>query len=135
MREIISEKIVSELGFGLDWAAKRQRTIANNIANVDTAGYKRRDVTFPETLTQAAKNQDKELSLMRTHERHLLPSTNEDLSTTVHMGTSHRNDGNNVDIELETAELAKNSLYYNALIERVGGHFRNLRMVISEGRR
>ena len=44
-----------ELGMGLDWAVKRHQAIANNIANIDTPGYKRQDVAFPEVLAQAVK--------------------------------------------------------------------------------
>lgn len=131
----MSERIVSELSKGLDWAAKRQQTIANNIANVDTPGYKRQDVTFPEALAQAAKGQSTKLTLRRTNAGHLAPPSVGTYSTITQKGTSHRNDGNNVDMELETAELAKNALYYDALIDQLGGYLRNLRLVISEGRR
>jgi len=40
-----------------------------------------------------------------------------------------------VDAEVETAELAKNAMYYDSLIDRAGGYLRSLRLVISEGRR
>ena len=128
----ITERVISELSLGLDWAAKRQRAIANNLANVDTPGYKRQEATFPEALAWAAQEQ---LSLSRTNDRHLPPQVTGTFSTVVESSTSHRNDGNNVDIELETAELTRNSLYYNALIDRAGDYFRSLRLVISEGRR
>lgn len=132
MRNMVSERIVLELEAGLDWAAKRQQAIANNIANVDTPGYKRQDVTFPETLAQV---QNTKLKLRRTNAGHMSPLATEAFFTIKHQGTSLRNDSNNVDMEAETAELAKNTLYYDALIDRVGGYFRNLRLVISEGRR
>jgi flagellar basal-body rod protein FlgB len=127
-----TERVISELSLGLDWSAKRQQAIANNLANVDTPGFKRNEVTFPEALQQAAS---KQVILSRTHERHLLPKPTGTVSTVVKSDTSHRNDGNNVDIELETAELVQNSLYYNALIDRAGDYFKSLRLVISEGRR
>ena len=114
---------------------KRHQAIANNIANIDTPGYKRQDVAFPEVLAQAVKSEGSKLTLRRTNPRHLPPPPTGSLSVTVERGTSLRNDGNNVDAEVETAELAKNAMYYDSLIDRAGGYLRSLRLVISEGRR
>ncbi|MFY9187770.1 MAG: flagellar basal body rod protein FlgB, partial [bacterium] len=135
VRSMMSERILSELGMGLDWAVKRHQAIANNIANIDTPGYKRQDVAFPEVLAQAVKSEGSKLTLRRTNPRHLPPPPTGSLSVTVERGTSLRNDGNNVDAEVETAELAKNAMYYDSLIDRAGGYLRSLRLVISEGRR
>ena len=48
--------------------------------------------------------------------------------------TTYKPNGNNVDMDLEMAELAKNQLWFNALTERVNGKFNTLRTVINEGR-
>ena len=131
-----SEQILSELGLGLDWAAKRHNAIANNIANIDTPKYKRQDVTFPQALARAIKGKNSNLPLKRTNPRHLpAPAAETSIAIVEDKGTTYRNDGNNVDPEVEVAELLKNTLYYDALIDRIGGHVRSLRLVISEGRR
>ncbi|NLG86245.1 MAG: flagellar basal body rod protein FlgB [Firmicutes bacterium] len=132
MPDLIAEQVISELSLGLDWAAKKQRAIANNLSNVDTPGYKRQEVTFPQALQRATQRQ---LSLRQTNSRHLPSKVTGAASTVIETNTTHRNDGNNVDIELETTELTRNFLYYNALIDQAGEYFRNLRLVISEGRR
>ena len=44
--------------------------------------------------------------------------------------TSMRNDGNNVDLELEKVNQAANTLKYNALITKINGKFNNLKTVI-----
>jgi flagellar basal-body rod protein FlgB len=44
-------------------------------------------------------------------------------------------DENNVDIDTEMANLAKNNIMYNALIQKISGEFRRIKNVINEGRR
>ncbi|MFP4372110.1 MAG: flagellar basal body rod protein FlgB, partial [Halanaerobium sp.] len=44
-----------------------------------------------------------------------------------------RNDENSVDVEVEMAELAKNSIYYNVMSKRAAGHFSSLNQVIQQG--
>lgn len=46
-----------------------------------------------------------------------------------------RLDGNNVDIESEMVQLAKNSIKYDTLIQRISSDFRRIKSVINEGRR
>ncbi|MDA8233851.1 MAG: flagellar basal body rod protein FlgB [Clostridia bacterium] len=125
---------------GLDAAALRQNVIANNLSNVDTPGFKRSFVTFEEELKAAlAAGKGPKLRGVMTDEKHLpigprslgliMPQTH------VQRNTSLRNDGNNVDIDEESANLAKNSIMYNALAQQIAGDFSSLRNVISEGRR
>ena len=51
----------------------------------------------------------------------------------VDKSTSYRFDGNNVNIETETADLAKNTIMYDALIRQVINEFDKIKNVISEG--
>ena len=46
---------------------------------------------------------------------------------------NYRNDENSVDIDVEMAELAKNSIYYNVMTKRAAGHFSTLNQVIQQG--
>ncbi|HHV58586.1 MAG TPA: flagellar basal body rod protein FlgB [Firmicutes bacterium] len=131
----VTSGVLREIGLGLDWAALRQRAIANNLANVDTPGYKREDVAFPEALRRAQAGGGRPLALAVTAPGHLTPPAEEGWAVVRDTGTTLRNDGNNVDIEAEAAELAKNALYYNALVSRAAGYLASLRYVISEGRR
>lgn len=89
----------------LSGAALRQRAIANNIANANTAGYKRTDVDFHSALAEALAAPDAKSKL-------------ESLSFQTHTddSTSTRADGNNVDIEQEMANLSETSLEYQSLI-------------------
>lgn len=119
----------------LDTAALRQRTIAHNIANVNTPGFKRSEVSFEDQLRQAL-GLEAGLSLDRTNPYHLpvggldiTPRVNQDNSTTM------RQDGNNVDIDVEMVNLAQNSLNFNFATQQLNSRLAMLRYVINEGRR
>lgn len=112
----------------LDVSDLRGKAIANNIANINTKGYKRINVTFEETLsnvtedfktkgnTKISKNEIGSVSLKRDN------------------STSMRADGNNVDLELEKTNQAANTLMYNALISKANGKLSMKKYIISGGR-
>ena len=81
---------------GLDATELRSRTIANNIANINTPNYKRRYVTFEDSLKNEINNAKIEVKV--------------DKDSIV------REDGNNVDLENEKVNQAAASLQYNALV-------------------
>ena len=57
MFDISSEKSTELLSKMVDYTALKQKVIANNIANVNTPGYKRMDVSFNQDLKRAVENQ------------------------------------------------------------------------------
>jgi flagellar basal-body rod protein FlgB len=116
----------SNLQKALDASWLRIEVISNNIANVDTPGYKRKTVKFEEFLSSEMKTGKISKGQTRLKSSDIMVS--HDYST-----LSYRSDGNNVDIENEMAELATNSLRYNTLIQKMNGDFQNLRKVIRGG--
>ncbi len=124
----------------LDSVAIRQEHIANNLANVDTPGFKRVEVSFQEQL-KAALNPNTDAALLwRTNPKHLPIAESIDLrnfkpSVTTISETIGRNDGNNVDLEMETAKLAENSLMYQSLTDVASRYLAGLKTAISEGKR
>ncbi len=106
----------------LDYRALRGDLISSNIANIDTPGYKSRDIEFESALREqemkvyGAKSQ--KLELAKTNPMHLAPIEDSDPTKgTIFFrdGQDARNDGNTVDLDVETTELAKNSVMYDAL--------------------
>jgi flagellar basal-body rod protein FlgB len=84
-------------------AAMRQQVLSNNLANAETPGFQRSDVDFHSTLAQAMKTGD--------------ATTIEDTTFTPQTDNQvMRADGNGVDIDTESADVAKNGLEYDALI-------------------
>lgn len=123
---------ITTLENGLKYAATKQKVIAQNISNVDTPNYKAKDVSFKSEF-QTAWNS---LSAKRTDYRHFefKKGNNSNIVVTTDHSKSYNNNGNNVDIDKEMAELATNQIYYNALIDRISGKFQTLQSVIKGGR-
>ena len=108
----------------LDYRAARQDMISSNIANADTPFYRPRDIRFEDALAQKAadlqKKDNNTLSLAQTNGQHLTPETQKaDYRPTTFFRDGHmaRNDGNSVDLDVETTEMSKNSVMFNALIQ------------------
>lgn len=111
-----------------DASWERNKVIANNIANVDTPGYKRQEIDFESQLARAMgksryESVDAKVGHLTTTE--LKPRVFTDAAN-----FSYRIDGNNVDIDTENVELAANSIKYNGLVEAINQEFANLKMVI-----
>lgn len=107
----------------------RNELISNNIANVNTPNYKRKDINF-EAILQAELGGEKSLY-------QAVKSANEDLTTldpqvyTDNASLSYRLDGNNVDIATEEAYLAENQIKYQALIDLMNQEFSRYKTVLS----
>lgn len=118
---------VNVLDKAADASWMRQEAISNNIANVNTPGYKRQDVAFEDSLQEAISN-----SRYRSTDEKVANLSKADLrirSYTDSSGFSYRLDGNNVDIDTENAALARNQLKYNALIDSINHEFSMIKAV------
>ena len=99
----------------------RQDMIAGNIANVDTPFYKAKDIGFEEVLAKKAQllaDKTPTLALAKTDKNHLSPlhETHQG-EATIFFRPNHatRNDGNSVDLDIETTEMSKNAIMINAI--------------------
>ena len=117
---------INVLDKALDASWTRNSVISNNLANVDTPGFKRQDVHFEDylrnevgyTISLDDEVADVDLdSLMAT-------------TYTDYANVSYRLDGNNVDIDTESAELAKNQIRYYTMIDSVSQEFSRLKAVV-----
>ena len=126
---------VNVLQKGLDAAWTRNEVITNNIANVDTAGFKSQSVDFETEMKRALEADENSFSAKTTRPEHYQFSSTsaEQISPAVvqNSDTSYRADGNNVDIDYENTELAKNTLWYNTLVEQTSSEFNKLKTAIS----
>jgi len=131
---LLFNKTMSVLEQGLNAASLRNTVIANNLANVETPGYKRSDVVFEEELRKAL-SQNNSFTGFRTNEKHIpigSPSViNVSPQTVIEKDTTMRNDGNNVDIDREMAALAKNEIMYQAIAQELNEEFQKLKSAIA----
>lgn len=104
----------------LNVSALRNKVIANNISNINTAGYKRKYVSFEDTL----QNTIKSVSLKTTSEKHISSSNDSgDKRIITDNSTSTRSDGNNVDIDTEMVNLTANNMLYESLTTALNNRF------------
>jgi flagellar basal-body rod protein FlgB len=107
--------------------AARQRTIANNVANVDTPGFKASEVRFEDALKSAiSRNGSKSASSLDQMSLNAAASR-----STLVDATSSRADGNNVDIDREMEMLSEANLNYSALTQVMSTRISILRNVIN----
>ncbi|MFV9567453.1 flagellar basal body rod protein FlgB [Thermoanaerobacter mathranii] len=121
---------------GLYAATVRNNVIANNIANVNTPNFKRSEVKFENILKDAINGT--KLRGYITNPKHIPigPPLVDSIQPEIVQvnNTSMRLDGNNVDIDAEMANLAKNQLYYYALVQRVSGELNSIMTAVKDGR-
>jgi flagellar basal-body rod protein FlgB len=121
----------------LNASLARNDTISQNLANVDTPNYKRKDIAFEQYLNNSLDESNLEGKL--TDKRHI-PINSKDIDsieptvTEDNSDTSMRIDGNNVDVDSEMAYLAKNTIKYNALVQLINSNFNKTKNVIREGK-
>ncbi|MBC8062227.1 MAG: flagellar basal body rod protein FlgB [Clostridiaceae bacterium] len=116
---------------GLSATNLRSKVISNNLANINTPGYKAYHVSFEDNLNASVDS----LDLKVNRGKHLRDS---DKSSNIQLyqdrDTSMKQDGNNVDIDNEMADQAANELEYRALITELNNRLAIKNIIIRGGR-
>lgn len=118
----------------LDVKLKRYELISNNLANVDTPGYKRMDISFEEILMNNLNKRT--IPLTATNDKHIeIKKQLEDIKPEIYRQEdySFRNDKNNVDVDKEMVEMIKNNFSYNIISDQIITNLEILQTAISEG--
>jgi flagellar basal-body rod protein FlgB len=97
----------------MDLLSTRQKLVASNIANIDTPGYKSKDIDF----------QFEFLSLLHGEPPNVIDTP----------GLQTKNDGNNVSLDRETRLLAENSMRFNMAESLLRSQIQMVRTAIKEG--
>ena len=116
---LIDTAQINSLTSFLDLTVQRQQTITTNIANIDTPGYRTKDVNFRNLLQTAGDG--------------LTPASYQPNVREV-QGLMERPDGNNVSLEREGLALADTQLQFQAGIQVLRSEFRRLQTAINEGK-
>lgn len=126
-KDFLSDITSTVLTKTLDAAVARQKAIANNIANVQTPGYKRSYISFESELKSILEERSERAAGRRL--AGFTPSRRTDLFS------PSRPDGNNVNIDAEIADLTRTSLKQKAVTAFLEGRIATLRLAITEGKR
>lgn len=113
------------LGAAIGATSQNQQVIANNLANVNTPGYKRMQMNFDDLLRSTIESAEGgNRTAMQGFEA----------VAEVDGSSSMRADGNNVDVDAEMAKLSENQIRYNTLVEIMNKRQQMLRFVATDGR-
>ena len=121
---------INLLSKAADASGVRNTVLNNNLANVSTPGFKRSDIAFEDYLK-------KELSSAGTNvfmDQAVAGVDLSKLNVTTYVDQkelSYRLDGNNVDVDVENANLAQNSIRYYTLLDSITQEFSRIRMVLN----
>ena len=121
----------------LEGLVARQRTIADNVANVDTPEFKASRVSFEMALKQEIGSVEQPLRMSKVENAVAgLGDAPAEIKPTVTLESDlgRRNDGNNVDVDREMLELADTNVRFNALVQVMSSKMANLRYAINGGR-
>ncbi|MBI2569958.1 MAG: flagellar basal body rod protein FlgB [Candidatus Schekmanbacteria bacterium] len=115
----------------LNGAARRHDVIASNLANIDTKGYRAKELDFQNVLRQAMGSSDEAagLGVQVTDSRHLQPresSLDYAGAITEQPLGAMRADGNNVDVDREMLALAENGMLYNTIAQLTGSGLKGI---------
>lgn len=129
----------------LDAYTLRNNTIASNIANADTPGYKRKEVEFESVLNKAMQeaktgstmiaNRDIKGRIANQARVKSNESPLDSIKATVFeqdTADMYRIDGNNVDIDNEMTELVKNQLRYSTVLSQINKQFQAMRTAMGK---
>ena len=116
----------------LDYLWQKQRIISENIANIDTPGYKAKYVTFEDELRKSlADVADMSGNATKSEIKNAIEGTRMNIQDT--QNEVVRLDGNNVNIDTENTELARTQIQYQTLVELLARDQR-MRSVIRDAR-
>jgi flagellar basal-body rod protein FlgB len=116
--------------------SQRTEVLARNLANADTPGYQSRDIDFKAALAQASGGGvDAPVALRTTHTNQIAAPI--DASGETHPNLKYRVpmapalDGNTVDVQMEQANFAENSVRFQATLTFLNARFRGLMTAIT----
>lgn len=115
---LIDNKQIDLLGKFLDLSAHRQGLVSGNIANIDTPGYRTKDIDFRSELRRAVDGES---------------STFEPAAQEV-TGLTERPDGNNVSIDRESMLLGETQLQFRMAVQMMKTEFKQVSMAINDGK-
>lgn len=117
----------------VDYCSTKNKVISQNISNIGTTNYQRKDVEFKDFMSG-----DSNTVLKTSEEKHFSTGNIEnsgtpDINIVNSDGNENESGVNNVDIDKEMADLAKNSLNFSFAAKRISSYFKDIQGVIKSG--
>ncbi len=134
--DFLQDTTLDAMGQYMTRLSKRQQIVASNLANIDTPGYKTKDISFQATMQELLSNEA--VPLRTTRPEHMaateLSFTPLEQEVFEVQNLPVRGDNNNVDLDREMLKLGETSFGYSLMAQLLRGKFRTLASSINEGR-
>jgi len=130
MNEIKDDAILRALGRQMNLAVAKQVVASGNLANLDTPGYRTREVDFEQVLAREVGK----ATLAGTNAAHAAGPTSDGVAVKEVGGLQSRRDGNNVQLDRELLQMTKAAGDFSKAQTALSAKFRLIRYAINEGR-
>lgn len=128
---LFSDNAIRAAKLALDGLSAKQGVISNNIANVDTPGYRAQEIDFDSVMKRALTNSGS-LQIAKTNSAHLgVSNAKATFRTQETPGGTARADGNNVDIDTELMEMSVTGIQYQAVSQELSKKLSLLKTIAS----
>jgi flagellar basal-body rod protein FlgB len=129
---MIDSPMIEALGRFLDVEVARHKLITSNLANIDTPGYRTRDLDFRAELARAGAQAAGTEGGSLSYASYSYTPSYTPVARPVR-GLLERPDGNNVSVERESLLLAETQMKFNLGVQLVRGEFHEISAAISSG--
>ncbi len=128
---LFSDNAIRAAKLALDGLSFKQGVISNNIANIDTPGYRAQEIDFDNVMKRALLNTGT-MNIARTHSNHLGVTSGKSIFRAQEApGGTARADGNNVDIDNELLEMSVTGIQYQAVSQELSKKLSLLKTIAS----
>lgn len=132
-RLLFSDHVPLLMSKALDFQSQRHLLVSSNISNLDTPGYKAKDIDFKGALREALGGDGP--GVARTHPGHIGPGKDTLYSLQPEVfeeADPARSNGNNVNVDKEMTKLAENQIAYSATVQLMTKRVSTIRSAIRE---
>jgi flagellar basal-body rod protein FlgB len=126
MSSIVFDRTVKMMEDRLSLNSLNQKLISGNLANLNTPGYKTRELSFDQTLRESL--QEHVLQMVRSNDSHITPD-----DPVQAMSAREVTEAGPVDLDTEMVKLTKNSIEYQYMVAMLNKKFAMLKTAIGEG--
>jgi flagellar basal-body rod protein FlgB len=131
---LFDDPTLEAMGSYMTRLSRRQQVVASNIANIDTPGYRAKDVSFHATMVELLATPETPVRGTRGgHISQMRPSYQAPVPFETE-GLTERIDGNNVDLDREMLNLSETTFGYATISQLLRTKFRGIASAIQEGR-
>jgi flagellar basal-body rod protein FlgB len=124
---------IDAMGAYMSRLTQRQQIVSSNLSNIDTPGFKTKDIPFHATMQELLSDSTELRTTRPEHNDGWIPMAPQAQVFEV-QGLSSRNDQNNVDLDREMVKMSETTFGYSMMSQLLRGKFRIIGASINEGR-